>query len=153
MDGFIERQDDPTNRYHDIIVYDRQLTEDETSHYSLDLIQEGNMTLYDILPKDGSETTVIDNTYDMETYFYYSEEGDAWDNAMMDLAKLLQVVEPNHNGSVMVDFTSLIEPKLPELIDLFIDCDMDAIMDDMDNILAGNVSEKWLIKFVEILGR
>lgn len=111
------------------------------------------MTLYEILPKNGDETTVIDNVYDMETYFYYTENGDAWDNAMMDLAKLLQVVEPNHNGTVMVDFTSLIEPKLPELDDMFIDCDMDAIMEDMDRILAGNVSEKWLIKFVDILGK
>lgn len=38
MDGFIERQDDPTNRYHDIIVYNRELTEDEIRHYSLDFI-------------------------------------------------------------------------------------------------------------------
>lgn len=38
MDGFIERQDDPKNRYHDILIYNRELTEEETKHYSLDYI-------------------------------------------------------------------------------------------------------------------
>lgn len=38
MDGFVERQDDPTNRYHDILIYNRELTEDETRHCSLDFI-------------------------------------------------------------------------------------------------------------------
>ena len=38
MNGFIERRDDPDNRYHDILVYDRELTQEETSHYSLDYI-------------------------------------------------------------------------------------------------------------------
>ena len=42
MDGFIERQDDPSGRYHDILVYDRKLTEEETRHYSLDHL-DGNM--------------------------------------------------------------------------------------------------------------
>ncbi len=40
MEGFIERQDDPSGKYHDILVYDRELTEEETRHYSLDLIGE-----------------------------------------------------------------------------------------------------------------
>lgn len=109
------------------------------------------MMLYDVLPKNGDEITVWDKTYDMETYFCYTNNGDAWDNAMMDLAKLLNVVEERPNG-VVVDFTGLIEPKTGDLSDLFIDNDIDAIMDGLDLILAGNVSEKWLIKFVEILG-
>ena len=40
MDGFIEIQDDPSGKYHDILVYDRKLTDEETRHYSLDLIGE-----------------------------------------------------------------------------------------------------------------
>ena len=40
MDGFIERQDDTSGKYHDILAYDRELTEEETRHYSLDLIGE-----------------------------------------------------------------------------------------------------------------
>lgn len=108
------------------------------------------MTLYDILPKNGDETTVHDKYYDIETYFYYSDNGDAWDNAMMDLAKLLEVVETNPNG-VIVDLSGLIESKIEKLIDLFIDCDIDSIMDDIESILAGNVSEKWLVDFVKAL--
>lgn len=38
MDGLVERQDDVTGRYHDILVYDRELTQDEQRSYELDLI-------------------------------------------------------------------------------------------------------------------
>lgn len=109
------------------------------------------MKLYDILPKNGDEVTVWDNTYDMETYFCFTEDGDKWDNAMMDLAKLVEVIEERDNG-VVVDFTGLIEPKTDALKDLFIDNDIDAIMGELDLVLAGNVGEKWMVKFVEILG-
>lgn len=108
------------------------------------------MTLYDVLPLDGSEITVWDKDYDMETYFSLCN-GDAWDKAMMDLASMVQVVEKRSDG-VIVDFTGLIEPKVDNLKDLFIECDIDAIMCELDLILAGNVGEKWFIKFVEILG-
>ena len=36
MDGFVERQDDETGKYWDILVYSRELTDDEVRHYSLD---------------------------------------------------------------------------------------------------------------------
>lgn len=36
MRGFIERLDDQTGRYYDILVYDRKLTERELSSYELD---------------------------------------------------------------------------------------------------------------------
>ena len=47
----------------------------------------------------------------------------------------------------------LIERNLSNLdfLDLFIDCDIDLIMDDIENILAGNVSERWLKNFVNAL--
>lgn len=35
-DGCIRREDDDTGRYHDIIVYKRQLSEDEIRDYELD---------------------------------------------------------------------------------------------------------------------
>lgn len=38
MNGLIERKDDKTGRYHDILVYDRQLTEKELYDYELDYI-------------------------------------------------------------------------------------------------------------------
>jgi len=40
MKGFMRRHDDPTNRYYDIIEYDRELTQEEIEHYSLDRIEE-----------------------------------------------------------------------------------------------------------------
>ena len=110
------------------------------------------MTLYDILPKNGDEVTVWDKDYDMETYFSYTKDGDDWDKAMMDLAKLVEVVETHPTG-ITVDFTGLIEPRTELLKDLFIDNDIDAIMSELDLILAGNVGEKWLTQFVEILGK
>ena len=39
MDGLIERRDDPTGRYHDLLVYDRPLTPKELEDYELDEIE------------------------------------------------------------------------------------------------------------------
>lgn len=36
MEGFVERLDDESGRYWDILVYNRKLTEEELEHYSLD---------------------------------------------------------------------------------------------------------------------
>lgn len=38
--GVIDREDDPTGRYHDIIVYDRELTAREVEEYELDYLGE-----------------------------------------------------------------------------------------------------------------
>lgn len=40
MEGFIERLDDPTGKYFDIITYSRELTAEEIRHYSLDYITD-----------------------------------------------------------------------------------------------------------------
>jgi hypothetical protein len=104
------------------------------------------MKLYDILPRDGEEYAVSDNAYDSEYYFYFSDNEDQWDIAMMELAKKLTMT-----GDHEVNLSELIENKINLLGDLFIDCDIDSIMDDMENILSGNVSEKWLTDFVDIL--
>ena len=40
MEGFIRREDDFTDRYWDIIVYDRELSADDCSHYDLELIAD-----------------------------------------------------------------------------------------------------------------
>ena len=37
-EGLLAREDDPSGRYHDIIVYDRKLTKKEISDYELDEI-------------------------------------------------------------------------------------------------------------------
>lgn len=36
MEGFVERQDDPKRKYHDILIYDRPLTKKELEDYELD---------------------------------------------------------------------------------------------------------------------
>lgn len=38
MEGLVERQDDVTGRYHDILVYNRELTTEELKNYELDFI-------------------------------------------------------------------------------------------------------------------
>ena len=103
------------------------------------------MKLYeylDLMP-EGEELTVWDKDYDMETYFYGGKPDDEWDKAISDLSKLLTITEIR-TGGVIVNLSEVIENNMDKLekSDLFIRCDIDSIMDDIDNILAGNVSEK-----------
>ena len=112
------------------------------------------MKLYDYisLMPDGEELTVWDKDYDMETYFYGGELEDKWDKVMSDLSKLL-TVEEIRNNCVTVNLSEIIENKIDKLdkANLFIECDIDSIMDDIDNILAGNVSEEWTEEFITAL--
>lgn len=38
MDGLVERQDDPTGKYYDVLVYNRILTVQELNDYELDYL-------------------------------------------------------------------------------------------------------------------
>lgn len=109
------------------------------------------MTLRDYLLRmpEGSEVTVWDNVYDIETYFY-NQCGTVWDDAMMDFASKLDVISVQ-NGGVCVNMSDVIELNLDNISGLFYDPDIDAIMDDMENILAGSVSEDWFVEFVNYL--
>lgn len=40
-DGFIDRQDDDTGKYYDILIYNRPLTEKEVADYELDYLGGG----------------------------------------------------------------------------------------------------------------
>ena len=40
-DGVLERIDDPKGRYHDIIVYDHRLSDNDVLHFSLDYLENG----------------------------------------------------------------------------------------------------------------
>ena len=73
---------------------------------------------------------------------------------MNDLAKLLTISRFSKDGLV-VNLSEVIEKKLPQLekADLFIKCKINPIMDCIDSVLAGNVSESWLEKFVEALSK
>lgn len=119
--------------------------------------KEQKMKLYDLMQvcEDGTEITVTDKDYDMECYFYSGSGGDLWEDSLNRLAKLLDIIEIKYNFSVVTNISELIEKNIKALekAKLFIDCDIDSIMYDMDNILAGNVSEKWLVKFVDALER
>ena len=39
MSGLVERHDDETGKYHDVLVYNRQLTEEEVKSYELEYIE------------------------------------------------------------------------------------------------------------------
>ena len=41
MKGLLYNAEDPTGRYHDLLIYDRKLDESEMSEYELDYIGEG----------------------------------------------------------------------------------------------------------------
>lgn len=113
------------------------------------------MTLYEYLEQTTDwEVTVWDKDYDIETYFYKTNGKDKWDKAMNDLAKLLTISRFSKDG-LIVNLAEIIEKKLPllEKADLFIKCKISPIMDCIDSVLAGNVSESWLEKFVEVLSK
>ena len=114
------------------------------------------MKLYELLAISDDEITVFDRDSDIETYFYgiynSADKNDDWETAMVELSKLLDVVKFSNSG-VAVNLSEVIEKNIQGLkeADLFIRCNTDDIMDDIANILAGNVSEKWLKKFVSVL--
>lgn len=117
------------------------------------------MKLYDYLVvlEEGTELPVWDKEYDMESYFYNDkpddELDDDWQTSMLELAKLLDVIEVKEYG-VVVNLSEVIEKKLDELkeADLFLRCTTNRIMGSMEGILAGGVSEEWFKKFVNVLG-
>ena len=115
------------------------------------------MKLYDylLLMEYGDELTVWDKEYDVEIYFYNDFDiEDSWSNSMMELSKLL-TIDTIHPNGVTVNLSEIIENNIEELkkSNLFIRCNIDSIMYDIDNIISGNVSEKWMEKFVSILKR
>lgn len=99
----------------------------------------------------GSEITVWDKDYDIEVYFD-NYGNDAWANAMMAFADKLNIVKFRTNG-VVVNMSDVIERNIdnPKFKDLFIRVSVDDIMDDIENILAGYVSEEWLTEFADCL--
>ena len=116
------------------------------------------MKLYDYLKtlEEGTELTIWDEEYDIGSYFYNDEPDEAdddWQTSMLELAKLLDVIEVKKRG-VIINLSDVIEKKLDKLkeADLFKRCTADSIMNDMENILSGYVSEEWFKEFVDVLG-
>lgn len=117
------------------------------------------MTLYDYIKKSNSwEITVWDDDYDVEVYFYKPDDYnnlDLWDKSMVELSKLLTISEFNENG-VSVNLSALIEKHLTALKEKEIFTpisDIDEIMFEMNSIISGNVSDKWMWDFVSVLIR
>ena len=113
------------------------------------------MKLYDYLVtlEEGTELTVWDEDYDIESYFYNDEPDDDWQTSMLELAKLLDVTEVKKRG-VIINLSEVIGKKINELkeANLFRRRTVDSIMNDMENILSGYASEEWFKKFVDVLG-
>ena len=112
------------------------------------------MKLYeylDLMP-EGEELTVWDKDYDMETYFYGGKPADIWSKTISDLSKLLTITEIR-TGGVIVNLSEVIENNMDKLekADLFTDYNIDIIMAEMERDIAGNVSESWMQKFVDVL--
>lgn len=114
------------------------------------------MKLYDYLKtlEEGTELTIWDEEYDIESYFYNDEADDDWQTSMLELAKLLEVTEVKERG-VVVNLSELIESKIDSLkeTDLFHKCTVDSVMSSIEGIISGYVSEEWFKKFVDILKR
>lgn len=115
---------------------------------------EKHMTLFDYLQlTNGQEITVNDKHYYMEFYVDNAETTDDWGKAILDICKCIEVVKICENDAVETNFSDVIEANIDALdkADLFINCDVDAIMDDIDNIMAGYVSENWMRSFADVL--
>lgn len=118
------------------------------------------MTLKEFIeqyPNEG-EFTVFDNEYGVETYFYHPDVLEPWDVAMNKIAGLLNVIEykeptATRNPITVVDLSELIKRNISngKFAELFKHNDIDSIMDDIEAIFAGNVSEIWLTEFANSL--
>lgn len=114
-----------------------------------------DMTLYDYIKQtEDWEVTVFDKDYDIEVYFYKNEDEDmdSWDESMERLSKLLTVDSFSECG-VTVNLSEVIESKLKNLrkAELFRRTNIDAIMNDVESIISGYVSEEWIEEFVNAL--
>lgn len=84
MDGFIDREDDPTGKYHDILNYSRQLTGQEETEYELDYLGEPDAKHLLPCPFCGGKATIekIENEESLgkpgwDTYWIRCEDCDA----------------------------------------------------------------------------
>lgn len=111
------------------------------------------LTMYECDCTELGEVTVFDRDYDIEVYFYRPTiTDDKWDKAMNLIAQKLDIVGFCKRG-VIVNLSDVIERNLDNGVfkDLFICNDVDSIMDDIENIFSGYVSDSWLNDFANSL--
>lgn len=101
--------------------------------------------------------TLVDTDYDIE-FYVNNDNDDAWDKAIIKICEILEVTRIFDRTDTIVFAVNLSEAIKTALKkdmrtaeELFINTDFDDIIDDMENILAGNVGEKWLTMFAEWL--
>ena len=104
MNGFVERKDDKSGKYHDILVYDRELTNEELRDYELDDLNdsfelERNLSVTLKVNGRGAVVTVVDN-----------ESGDAWSKSF-----------PKKYSSWMSDIIESVGCEVASWIDLMED--------------------------------
>ena len=113
------------------------------------------MNLLEFITKhENEEITVWDKDYDMETYFYTNEETDYWDKAINKIASKLEVIEyDDEEFTATVNLYEIIEKNIDNFkqAELFCSYDIEDIMEDMESIFAGGVTEKWLVKFADAI--
>ena len=105
----------------------------------------------DLMPDNG-ELSVCDKDYFVEAYFYGGKPSDKWGALMGELAKQLTILRIHRTG-VTVNLSEIIEKHMDKLeeMDLFTNYDIDSIMENIESILAGNVSEDWMEQFIAAL--
>lgn len=116
------------------------------------------MTLYDyisITHTGGGEFTIWDKDYDIETYFYKDiiRPDNKWDKAMAKIAHKIEVVD-NDYLNVTTNLSEVIEKNVKGNVmfsKLFIENTTEAIMDAIEAIFSGYVSEQWLTDFANSL--
>jgi len=111
------------------------------------------MKLAELLQKSENEFTVWDKDYDIEVYFSWTQN-DEWDKAMCKIADALEVVECDEEEcTATVNMADVIEKNINNGVfeKIFINNDVDSIMDDIEHIFAGYVSEDWIKKFADSL--
>lgn len=110
------------------------------------------MKLIELLKED-KVLTCWDTDYDTEFYMEPMDESeDTYNKAMMEFARNVEVDKITPYG-IEVKATELITHNLErkEFRDLFIDPDIDAVMEDFEAIMAGYAGMKWYGKFAELL--
>ena len=115
------------------------------------------MTLYDYLNlmEHGEEVSVTDRDYNIANIYFYANHNpsDKFCVEINNLSKLFTITKILHGGTILVNFSEVIENKIEKLeeADLFVDCDIDSIMDSLEYVISGNVPDSWIKKFIEAL--
>lgn len=116
------------------------------------------MKLWDVMlcMPTGIELTIWDQDVFTEFYMYPESEvneKDSWEKSMELIAKSLEVIKGTHEGITCNVRDVIAKAKAFGFLDGICKKSAEAedIVEDMNAIMAGNVSEEWMAKFAEAL--